>query len=550
MAFNSQVVLNDPSNLGGTSDPILVYDLQQALNQWSRYIKGLGTLTVQLNIIQTSVGREDGGPTSSFYAGNSAGLSVYGPSSLYELTNGQHVSGTTSDISIDVSPSYFQNLDLSQDMGYFSTPALNKYDPAVVFMHELLHGFGMDSYESQTGSLPGAYESSFDTLLKLNPDGSAYYVGANGDAAEGGPVRITTSSTAGENYSHFGNTLSDLYQTPSTVQDPLTLDLMNGIVLFYDYRYPVSQLDLGVLKDLGYTVLDPAASSDLTGDGKSAVLWYNPTSGTVGDWQVSGSTAQWSVIGTASGTVQVAGAGDFTGSGTSDILWQNPTNNLVGEWLMNNGQPTWQLIDQGSTTMKIAGIGDFNGNGTSDILWLNPTNNLVGEWLMNNGRDTWQLVSQGSTTMKIVGVGDFNGDGTSDVLWENPTNNLVGAWLMNSNGLPTWDLIGQGSTTMNVVGVGDFTGNGSDDVLWENPSNGVVGFWGMINGQPTSWNTVGTASSTYQVAAVGDYYGTGTSDILWRNPTSGDTGIWAMNNGQATWHDLGSSSTAFNVVKS
>jgi Calpain family cysteine protease len=290
-------------------------------------------------------------------------------------------------------------------------------------------------------------------------------------------------------------------------------------------------------------------TDDLNGTGTSDVAWYNATTGAVGDWQVSGSTAQWTSIGTGSSTMTVAGIGDFTGNGTSDILWQNPSNNLIGEWLMNDGTPTWQLIDQGSTSMDIAGIGDFTGNGTSDILWLNPTNNLVGEWLMNNGQDTWQLVGQGSTTMKIVGVGDFNGDGTTDVLWENPTNNLVGAWQMNSNGLPTWDLIGPGSTTMNIVGVGDFLGNGTSDILWENRTNGTVGFWGMNHGQVASWNVVSTANTAYQVAGIGDYNGDGTSDILWRNPTTGDTGIWVMNNGQATWHDLGSLSTAFNVVK-
>jgi endoglucanase len=315
------------------------------------------------------------------------------------------------------------------------------------------------------------------------------------------------------------------------------------------YMYSVEPADgvdkpqMGVLEQFV-----PPTSLTATASAGSDVFWYNASTGDVGDWQVYGAIAQWTGIGTASLTMQGAGIGDFTGDATSDILWENPTNGIVGDWLMNNNVPTWQQIGQGSTTMNIAGVGDFYGNGTDDILWQNPTNNAVGEWQMINNTPFWAMIGQGSTTMNIAGIGDFNGDGKSDILWENPTNKLVGMWAMNGS-TPTWSLIDQGSTTMTIVGVGDFTASGTDDVLWENRSNGVVGFWEMATGLDTSWIVVATANPAYQVAGIGDYNGDGTSDILWRNPTTGDTGIWVMNNGQATWHDLGSSSTAFNVVK-
>ncbi|MGY3408333.1 hypothetical protein ACVWZV_004446 [Bradyrhizobium sp. GM5.1] len=64
MAFNYSVQLNDPTNSGGSSDAVLVYDVEQSLSVWSDYISGLGTLIVSLNIANTSEGRETGGPTS------------------------------------------------------------------------------------------------------------------------------------------------------------------------------------------------------------------------------------------------------------------------------------------------------------------------------------------------------------------------------------------------------------------------------------------------------------------------------------------------------
>jgi hypothetical protein len=310
----------------------------------------------------------------------------------------------------------------------------------------------------------------------------------------------------------------------------------------------VSETDLREMNVLGFNRA-PATHNDVTGDGVSDVLWYSSSTLTIGDWSMHGAQAQWSVLGRFSPGYSTVGIGDFTGNGTADLLWENTSTGAVSDWLMDNNQPTSQQVGQGSTTMKVAGVGDFNGDGTADILWQNPSNNLVGEWLMSNNSPTWELVGQGSTTMNIVGLGDFDGSGRSDILWENPTNNLVGMWAMNG-AQATWSLIGQGSTTMQIVGTGNLTGNGTDDILWQNPSNGVVGYWGMSNGQATSWNVLATASSGYQVVGVDDYYGNGRDDIMWRNPGSGDVGIWAMNNGQPTWHDIGASSTSFNVVNS
>jgi len=264
MSFSYKVTLSDPNKVGA-ADAVLVYDLQQALSVWSQYITGLGTLVVALNIENTNEGRESGGPTSSFFVGTNSGLNVFEPSSLYELTTGNHVSGTTSDITISIDPGYFHNLDLAANLTYSSQVPSNEYNPIVVFLHELEHGFGMTGWYSQTGVLPGNYESTFDKYIKITSSGD-FFTGPNAEAVYGGPVLLTSSSTAGENYYHFGNTISDITRTTSTVHDPLTLDLMNGIVFFFDYQYPISPLDLAVLKDLGYNVTNPATTATIQAD--------------------------------------------------------------------------------------------------------------------------------------------------------------------------------------------------------------------------------------------------------------------------------------------
>ncbi|WP_298380269.1 hypothetical protein [uncultured Bradyrhizobium sp.] len=336
MTWNYSVTLNDSSNAGGSADASLVYDLEQALNVWQRYILGIGTMVVSLNILPTSVGRADGGPTSSYYVGTNGGLAVYEPSSQYELTTGQHVPGTTSDITINIDPGYFQYIDLDYGLSWSSQVPGNVINPIDVFLHELMHGFGMTGWYSQSGQLPGAYESTFDNLIQKTATG-ANFVGANAEAAYGGPVPLTTNSTT-QNYYHFGNQQSDLYATPSTVKDPLTLDLMNGIVFYPNYQYAISNLDVGVLKDLGYsirttpvvTASDQSAARNQVYAASSLFSVNMATGDSITEysfWDTNGN-GHWTVGGTVQGTnteidisaSQLAQASYQAGPG-SDTLW-------------------------------------------------------------------------------------------------------------------------------------------------------------------------------------------------------------------------------------
>ncbi|MCC8944177.1 hypothetical protein H8A97_03445 [Bradyrhizobium sp. Arg62] len=336
MPWNYSVTLNDPSNVGGSADASLVYDLEQALNIWQQYILGIGTLVVSLNILPTAVGRADGGPTSSYYIGSSGGLAVYEPSSQYELTTGQHVPGTTSDITINIDPGYFQYIDLDYGLTYSSQVPGNVINPIDVFLHELMHGFGMVGWYNQSGQLAGAYESTFDTLIQKTAYG-AYFVGANAEAAYGGPVPLTTNSTT-QNYYHFGNQQSDLYASPSTVQDPLTLDLMNGIVFYGNYQYAISNLDIGILKDLGYsirttpvvTAADQAAARNQVFSASSLFSVNMAAGDSITQYALwdSNGYGHWTVNGTVQGTnteidisaSQLAQTSYQAGPG-SDTLW-------------------------------------------------------------------------------------------------------------------------------------------------------------------------------------------------------------------------------------
>jgi hypothetical protein len=173
---------------------------------------------------------------------------------------------------------------------------------------------------------------------------------------------------------------------------------------------------------------------------------------------------------------QVVGVGDFTGNGTSDILWQNPTTSNVDEWQLSNGKWAASVVlgSHPGSGWQIAGIGDFTGNSISDILWTNSSNGQV-------QTDIWELSSSGQWTASVqpgqhpagynvVGIGDFTGNGTDDILWQNPTTGDTDEWLIQ-NGKWTGSVdLGVHPGNFQIAGVGDFTGNGISSILWHAPS--------------------------------------------------------------------------------
>ncbi|MGY4628274.1 hypothetical protein [Bradyrhizobium sp. USDA 4486] len=520
MSWNYSVQLSDPSNAGGSADPILIYDIEQALGVWSQYILGTGTLVVALNVAATQEGREAGGPTSSAYTGTTAqGLSVYESSALYELTTGHHVSGTTSDITITIDPGYFKYLDLASGLTYGSQVPSNEYNPIVVFLHELMHGFGMSGWYNQSGALPGNYESTFDTFLSKTASGQVYFTGANAEAAYGGPVPITSNSTAGENYYHFGNQQSDLNATPSTVQDPLTLDLMNGIVFYYDYQYAISALDLGVLKDIGYNIRTApiVAAHDI-----SATRYQSFAASSL----FTASTA----------------AGD---SITEYALWDTNGN---GHWIVN-GVPQATNVEIDISAAQLANT-TYQAGAASDQLWIRAFDGVIwGKWqsfTVSVPTDNPPVVSasnvaaiRGETSAAattLFSVSDADGDTiTQYALWDSNGN---GHWVVNG-------AVQASNTEIDITAAQlaqtSYQFGSAADQLWVRANDGIVwGAWVPFTATPFADHAPVVGASDFaathnqNIAASGLFTATDvdgdtiTNYQLWDSTTDPSSGHWVV----------------------
>jgi FG-GAP-like repeat len=267
-----------------------------------------------------------------------------------------------------------------------------------------------------------------------------------------------------------------------------------------------------------------AAPSDLSGDGKSDLIFRNNSTGEINAWLMNGGTVTANLGLVGAGNWSVSHTADFNGDGKTDILFRKD-DGTVSLWLMNG------LSVIGSTTLlgadanwRVTHVGDFNGDGKADVLWQN-TNGAVTLWLMDGITVISQVGLLGPDPgWKVTHVADFNGDGKADLLWQN-TNGAVTIWLMN------------GTTTISAVGLlganpdwrvthtGDLNGDGKADLLWRN-TNGAVTVW-LMNGTSFISGTGILSDPNWSITHIGDFNGDGKSDILWRN-TNGAVTAWLM----------------------
>jgi hypothetical protein len=273
---------------------------------------------------------------------------------------------------------------------------------------------------------------------------------------------------------------------------------------------------------------------DFNDDGKSDILWQQPSSGAVAMWLMNGNAVLNSgVIATlgSSSPWSIIGQRDFNGDGDADLLWRDTSGDLA-MWFMN-GLTMSSTAGLGNVPSNwvVYGTADLNGDGIGDLLWRDSTTGTVAVWFMNSSGRVQSTASLGvvppSTTWNIIGDSNNGGAG---ILWQDSAGDLAvwqvqGGQVTGSFGLGTVPA----SSGWSVQGVGDFAGTGSLDILWRNSTSGAVAIWFTnSSGQVQSTASLGAVPSTWSIAQTGDYNGDGKSDILWIDNT-GNVAIWFMN---------------------
>lgn len=262
--WNVAIKYDDPQNFL-TDKTLFSGAIQSVITYLNTFIKGSATLDLTVQVSQTSTGRFAGGG-AVYTESSSGGLHYVIASAARELAGGANQNAGAADLTIYVDPgsSYFQSLsfDANPYLAPRTVPA-SMTDGQTVLLHEIMHGLGFTTYRDYAS---GAFNGAIRTLLdKYTVQSGASYLLDSPTLAQHGvkPLEITSTSVS-QNFAHLANL--------NNLANGYVDDLMNGLYFYLGNRYYMSQLDLMLLRDLGYDVAIPdtlpLSYSALTGKGQ------------------------------------------------------------------------------------------------------------------------------------------------------------------------------------------------------------------------------------------------------------------------------------------
>ena len=228
-----------------------------AANEWAKRFVSDASLQIDV-IFSPSITRAGGRSAMFVFYRNDGGINVAEDGAVHEMRTGNDPNGATADIEIYWEPNYLINeLWFDPDPATRTAPVpSNRTDAFTVCLHELGHAFGFNGYKDGQGNLAGNWMSRWDSYV-APANNNLWFTGPAARAAYGGDVPVTWGNRA-----HIAN------NAPRPGSD-LVDDLMNGVVFYRGERYPISELDYAILKDVGV----PVAPKDVRVTGRH--VFYN-----------------------------------------------------------------------------------------------------------------------------------------------------------------------------------------------------------------------------------------------------------------------------------
>ena len=329
-------------------------------------------------------------------------------------------------------------------------------------------------------------------------------------------------STAGNFYTvmAYGDSGQQIYRTFSNPRTTFCGGAICGITDQSDNARTLTQTIPIVATFRATVVVTPPPISirprvDMNGDGKSDIVWRNPTSGQTSRWYMNGSTRIGGALDSMSSNFRIVGIGDFDGDGRSDLLWEDSANSYLLMWFSGaDGQYRGSYVDSIPAGWSVAGVADMNGDHTADIVLRNTSLGQTARWYMSGATRIGSAIDAMPANYRIIGIGDFDGDGRGDLLWTDSADSYLLMWLTGADGQYRGSYVDSIPSGWSVAGVGDMNGDGTTDIVWRNATAGQTSRWYM-QGATRIGGALDAMPGNYRIIGINDFDGDGRGDLLW-----------------------------------
>lgn len=277
------------SSLTSTQRSNITGHVQAAGRRWVEEMDIAGARSIEVRIFLDNVPTANARSTTTAFVGRLENRDTFEQGAAHELRTGTDPNGATHDVEITFGTDYLRDtlwFDPAPLVRTATIPA-DRVDAMSVVLHELGHAFAYNGWASGANATPmPTYWSNFDSWIA---EGSAtvlpVFGGANAIAAWGSAPDLTRYNVhhwgnpsgmglraepmakqlpavlwhAGAPQPHAACDFPVAHPAPPTghrhakVEPEATLidELMNGVVYYLATRYAISDLDRGVLRDLG-----------------------------------------------------------------------------------------------------------------------------------------------------------------------------------------------------------------------------------------------------------------------------------------------------------
>jgi len=246
---------------------------------------------------------------------------------------------------------------------------------------------------------------------------------------------------------------------------------------------------------------------DFDGDRKTDISIFRNNGGLGEWWYLKSETGGNSAFQFGAGTDKIVPA-DFTGDGKTDVAVWRPT---TGSWFIMRSEDNsfYSFPFGGSGDIPVAA--DFDGDGKADPTVFRPSN---ATWFIQASGQGVQIKQFGLTS-DIPQIGDYDGDGKADLAIYRPTGaNGAEWWIQRSSDGGVFAT--QFGLSSDKPVASDFTGDGKTDVAFWRPS---TGFWYVLRSEDFSFYAAPFGANG-DIPVAGDYDGDGKADIAVFRPSA------------------------------